>query len=703
MSSLTIALQTATSGLNAAQAGLRAVSDNIANVNTPGYVRKQVVQQQLVVAGQGAGVSVTGIQRVTDQYLQVASLTASSDASNYAIQSKFLDTAQSLFGDPSGTNFFFNEPDDIAAAFAASADDPSSTLLRGQALNTISNFLSDADRIDGQLTQLSASVDSQVGNDVKQINSLLSQIDKLNTDISRAKLTGGDSSGSENIQSQLLNTLSGLMNIRVSTRDTGGVTVRSAEGVELAGDGAATLTYNQNGNTKGYITATTAGNASAPQTISVSSGELRGLLEMRNDKIPGLTDQLGEYVSRTAQQLNAASNASSAIPAPATLTGRNTQLDATTAASNFSGVSTVAVVNAAGVVQKTVAIDFTAGTMSVNGGPGTAFTPATFVSSLNTALGASGTASFTGGVLSIAAAGGNGVAIDPGTAQKAGQGFSQFFGLNDIVRSSGVSTYDTGMSLADANGFTPGQTITLALSKPDGTLLRNITVAVPAAGSPTMGDLLNALNSNTTGVGLFGAFTLDAQGGLTFTGSAPQNAQLSVAADTTTRGVGGPSLSQLFGLDAQSRSTRAASYFTDPTMVADPTKVPLGQLNLGVAAGTPALSAGDGRGALALSQANQQTVLFKAAGNLGNISTTLSSYGAEFGGSIGRDAATAASASTSAAAVQTEADQRRASTEGVNMDEELVNLTTYQQAFNANARMVQATKDLFDALLAILN
>ena len=34
----------------------------------------------------------------------------------------------------------------------------------------------------------------------------------------------------------------------------------------------------------------------------------------------------------------------------------------------------------------------------------------------------------------------------------------------------------------------------------------------------------------------------------------------------------------------------------------------------------------------------------------------------------------------------------------VNLDEELVNLTTYQQAFNASARLIQATKELFDVL-----
>jgi flagellar hook-associated protein 1 FlgK len=701
--SLTVALQTATSGLQAAQAGLSAISDNIANVNTPGYVRKTITQQQLVVDGRGAGVDVTGVKRVTDQYLQTASLTAGADSSRYSIYSQYLDNAQSLFGDPAGASYFFNLPDQISAEFATSANDPSSTLLRSQALNSVGNFLSQADRINSQITALGTTVDGKVKDDVNQVNSLLSQIDKLNTDISRAKITGGDSTGSENIQSQMLNQLSTLMNVRVAARSQGGVDIRSTEGVLLVGNGASTITYNQTGNTPGYITATTPGASAGPQVITLASGEIRGLLDLRNTKLPGLSDQLGEFVSRTAQQLNAASNASTASPPPTSLTGRNTGLDLPTAVAGFAGATTVAIPSPSGVVQKTVAIDFTAGTMSVNGGLGAAFTPATFLAQLNAGLGASGTASFANGALSIAAAGGNGVAIDAGSAQKAGQGFSQFFGLNDLITSNGLATYDTGLKSTDPNGFTPGDTMTLRLSTPGGNPIRDVTITVPPAGSPTMGDLVNALNNNATGVGLYGSFSLDAQGGLSFTGVSPQNAQLSVVADTTQRGVGGPSISQLFGLGTTPRAARASSYQVASVMTANPTRLPFGTLNLGVAAGQPAITPGDGSGALALAHAGQSTTLFKTAGSLGNVMMTLTDYAAQFGGSIGRDAATADSQSASAAAVKTEADAKRGSIEGVNIDEELINLTTYQQAFSANARMIQATKDLFDVLANLIN
>lgn len=701
--SLNVALQSATSGLQAAQAALTAVSDNIANVNTPGYVRKQVVQTPMVVNGAGAGVTVQGVQRITNQYLASASMTASGDASRYSVVSEFLDNAQSLFGDPAAADYFFNMPDQISSAFASAANDPSSTLARGQALGAVTNFLDQADRINTQITTLATTVRSSIGDDVNQVNSLLSQIDKLNTDISRAKLSGGDSSGSENIQDQLLNQLSALMNVKVSSRDTGGVNVRSSEGALLAGGGAATLTYNSGANTPGYITATTYGGASAAQPIVIGSGAIRGLLDLQNTTLPGLSDQLGEFVSRAAQDLNAASNAATASPPPSSLTGRNTGLDLPTAVSGFSGTSTVAITNAAGVVQQKVAIDFTGGTMSVNGGAATAFTPATFLAQLNAGLGAQGTATFAGGSLTISANGANGVAFDAGTSQKANQSFPQFFGMNDLIQSTAYATYDTGLKSTDANGFTPGGQLTLQVSNPNGNPLSTVVVTVPPAGMPAMSDLVNALNNAATGVGLYGSFTLDAQGALSFSGNPPQNAQITVAADTTQRGAGGASMSQLFGIGQAVRSARAGAYQVNPIMAADPTKVPLGTLDLSVAAGQSSIAPGDGTGALALSQAGNVATLFKAAGSLGNISLTVAGYAAQFGGSIGRDSATAASQSTSAAAVQSEADARRQSVEGVNIDEELVKLTTFQQAYTANARMIQATKELFDVLNSLIN
>jgi flagellar hook-associated protein 1 FlgK len=131
-------------------------------------------------------------------------------------------------------------------------------------------------------------------------------------------------------------------------------------------------------------------------------------------------------------------------------------------------------------------------------------------------------------------------------------------------------------------------------------------------------------------------------------------------------------------------------------------KVGLAQLDLSVPVGQPVLTPGDGRGALALATAGERVSRFGAAGTLGDVNMTISRYASEFGGSIGREAAAAETRKASAQAVKTEAVNRRQAVEGVNLDEELVRLTTYQQAFNASARMIQAANELFDVLTNIV-
>ncbi|HPA40019.1 MAG TPA: flagellar basal body rod C-terminal domain-containing protein, partial [Phenylobacterium sp.] len=132
--------------------------------------------------------------------------------------------------------------------------------------------------------------------------------------------------------------------------------------------------------------------------------------------------------------------------------------------------------------------------------------------------------------------------------------------------------------------------------------------------------------------------------------------------------------------------------------VSDPTKLPLAQLDLTATPPAVAIRPGDGRGAAAMANAGDILGHFDAAGTLGAVRMTLSRYASEFGGAVGRQSEAAATSKASAESVANEASSRRQAIEGVNIDEELVRLTTYQQAFNASARLITAAKDMFDVL-----
>ncbi|CAN5306891.1 flagellar hook-associated protein FlgK [soil metagenome] len=705
--SLNSILNIATSGMMAAQTGLRVVSDNVANINTAGYVRKTVSQSNLVSNGMGVGVNIDAIKRATDKFMAAASLNGASDSGRASVIATAMDNAQKLFGDPSAKTNFFSTLDDVYSAFSMAVDDPSSTLLRSSAITKVEDFLSESKRITASLSSQITDTDNRISADVSRVNDLLKQIDSLNVDITRAKMAGADGTGSENVQSGLIDELSTYMNIQVSDRVNGGVTVRSAEGVSLAGSGPAVLTYNQSGPANGFLTVVTANSGGQVSPFYVSNGELQGLLELRNKELPNLSDQLGEFVTRAAEELNRASNAASSVPAPASMTGKDTGLDANTAFANFTGKTTIAITNAAGAIVQRVDIDFSAvpKTMTVNGAAGPTFTNTNFLTQLNTALGGTATAAFANGELSLnTTTATNGIAIvDDATtpSTKAGKGFSQFFGLNDVIRSDGYSPYETGMVASDPSGFTPGQTITLRLTDTDGSRIRDIQVAIPT-GTGTMQETIDALNSRNSGIGLYGSFALGSKGELTFTANTATPVSLSVVEDKTQRGVSGPSLSQLFGVGMSERSTRGGLFKVDPAMDADPSKLPFAKLDLTVAAGVPALAVGDGRGALAMAKAGDAVTTFAGAGDTAGSKKSVLTYGADFSGSIARKAAAATSRKEAAESVQTEVEAQRQSQEGVNLDEELVNLTTYQQAFNASARLIQATKDMFDVLTNIV-
>jgi flagellar hook-associated protein 1 FlgK len=175
-----------------------------------------------------------------------------------------------------------------------------------------------------------------------------------------------------------------------------------------------------------------------------------------------------------------------------------------------------------------------------------------------------------------------------------------------------------------------------------------------------------------------------------------------VTSDTSQTTAGGASATALFGLDPSVRAARASSFTIRSDIASDPTKLAMAQLDLTATAGSSALSKGDARGALLLASAGDTTTTFDPAGPLGTVTATLAQYGAQFSGDVAQKSNAADASKSNATAVASEASTRRASVEGVNLDEELIKLTTYQQSYNASARMIQAVKDMYDTLLQMV-
>jgi flagellar hook-associated protein 1 FlgK len=269
--------------------------------------------------------------------------------------------------------------------------------------------------------------------------------------------------------------------------------------------------------------------------------------------------------------------------------------------------------------------------------------------------------------------------------------------MNDIFRTSQPSILATGLSASDDSGLAAGGQMTLALKGPDGSVVKQANVNITAGMS--IGDVVSAMN---TAMGGTISFTLNSDGSISQAAADPAN-HLEVISDTTQRGSTGMSFSELFGIGDQEAVSFASGFSVNSAIASSPQYLAFAQSNLDSTsvAGDSIVSHGDSSGALALQNVGTATQSFAAAGNFSARSGTLGDYAASFY----QDAALASTTATSNQTAQDdrlqEAQSRQSQNSGVSLDEELTNMTTYQQAYSASARILTVVDQLYDTLLQI--
>jgi flagellar hook-associated protein 1 FlgK len=715
MVGLTSVLLSGLSGLRASQSAMATISNNIANANTPGYVRTDVTLAPRSQLGAGAGVEVTGIRRAADRFLATASYISEAARGAASVRSDILARAQSNFGDPASDTSMFGILDSFWSSMTEIGVDPSSTLRRVDAVSNLQTMYSEVHRIGQSIQDLIAEADQRISDVVADAQSLIDRVAQLNDEIRLNKRTGADASGAENAQAALIDELSGLIDIRVSPVQEGGVHVRTSGGALLVGLSAARLSYTPNSSPfapHGVVSFNEDLGTQSNLEPFLLGGELKGLLQVRDHDLVGLAEALGGFAGALGDALNEVHNENASAPPVSQLVGRQTGLLGSDAL-GFTGNAVIAITDSQGNLTQRLTVDFDAQTITGEAPAGSfsfaGGTISAFRTALNSAMAAAtpaGSATFTNGVLTLNVANSGGVVVqqDPADpSDRAGRGFSHFFGLNDLVSRPTPLFFENGVQGGDLHGLNAGGAISYQIKDSFGreVATRTVTIAGPLAGATAdWDDLLAALNANGTGLGEFGSFAADpATGRVSFTAGA--NFQVELVSDTTQRGGTGVSFSALHGLSEQATAGRALEVNVDAQIAADPGRLAVGRPDLTAAIGSRVIEAGDNRGSAALVAARDTVRGFPAAGVLTAQSTTLAVYAARLGGEAGRLAADAERGAIGAQAVATAAADRRAQVEGVSLDDELLKMTTFQNAYAASARVIQAATEMLDVLMAI--
>lgn len=240
------ALYVGSSGLRSAQNAMNTSANNLANVNTVGYVRQQVLFadkhynkfSNAAVSAQrvGLGVGIGEIVHARNVFLDKTYRSEAGRQSYYSSYYNAIDEVQSLYQELEGTAFkdvLMGSGSDrdsnssLWSAFEMLAQDPSDMTNQGLVIQRSNLLLTRANAIYSSISSYQSKINIQISNDIDRVNELGKQIYKLNLEIQSIEATGVETAYDlRDARDTALDELGSLVNMSYTEDTTGVVTVK---------------------------------------------------------------------------------------------------------------------------------------------------------------------------------------------------------------------------------------------------------------------------------------------------------------------------------------------------------------------------------------------------------------------------------------------------------------------------------------------
>lgn len=306
-------LDSALSGLKIAQQQLSVISNNVSNVNTPGYSRKVLPQETFTVNGQTAGVRGSVINRNVDLYLSRDYWTQVSAVSFQDTQATYMNRLQQFHGAPDAEMSISAKISDLQDAFLSLANQPDSEVGMQSAVSSARTVASKFNDYSNLLSKMRNDTQRDMEEAVGKINDLLDQIAAVNKDIRVNTAMGRSVAQQQDLRDKAVEELSTLMDITFFTRGDGVLVVQTKQGLQLADDTVNPLYFKgTNLAPQSYYPESAAGLhvGGNPETTRVTfditeqkiGGKLGALLELRDKTMPTYQAQLDELAQKTAMR-----------------------------------------------------------------------------------------------------------------------------------------------------------------------------------------------------------------------------------------------------------------------------------------------------------------------------------------------------------------------------------------------------------------
>lgn len=242
------ALYVGTSGLRTSQNALNTVAHNLANADTKGYTRQQILQadkryqtisdsESAISAQQvGLGTVYSRSKQVRDVFLDQSYRREAGRGEFYKVSSEVMDEVEAQLGEMNGEAFETNITD-LWTSVQELVKDPASSVTQGLFVQRASELMTRAQGIYDGLSSYQDNLNAQIQQQVGKINDYGKQILELNNTIQTIEAGGVEEANDyRDTRNNILDELGKLVDITWDEDTMGNVSVR-IENVDFVKDG----------------------------------------------------------------------------------------------------------------------------------------------------------------------------------------------------------------------------------------------------------------------------------------------------------------------------------------------------------------------------------------------------------------------------------------------------------------------------------
>ena len=308
-------LSSAKLGLLAQQLAIEVTGQNVANVETEGYSRQDVSFEANTPRGHikygglhqiGTGVRVASIERAHDQFLFTQIMDEGDLTGSTEVKKEIFEQLEVLFNEGSGRSL-----NDAFSSFFGSIHDlatnPRGLPERTDLISKAEHLTSTFNQTGNQLFMLQRNIDATIESEVVEINSLTTQIGKLNESIHANEPTAQYKANDlRDNRDRLVKKLSKKIDIQLVQESDNQISLTLKDGTALVlKDQVFALSTSLNANNESFKDVyINSGSTKKNITSTVKGGQLRGYLDMRDTEIGSILDKMNILSGSFIQEFN---------------------------------------------------------------------------------------------------------------------------------------------------------------------------------------------------------------------------------------------------------------------------------------------------------------------------------------------------------------------------------------------------------------